>query len=31
LVGFYIDLIRFCRREGIHFPVNERNLKELHP
>ncbi len=31
LMGFYLDTVDFCRREGIRFPVDERTLKELDP
>ncbi len=29
LVGFYIDLVDFCRKEGISFPVDRETLREL--
>jgi hypothetical protein len=29
LMDFYLDLIRFCESEGLHFPVDEKTLKKL--
>jgi hypothetical protein len=29
LMDFYLDLIRFCEGENLHFPVDERTLKGL--
>lgn len=28
-LSFYIELVRFCQEEGVHFPVSEAVLKEL--
>lgn len=28
-LSFYVELVRFCRREGVQFPVEEAALKEL--
>ena len=28
-LSFYIELVRFCRAEGINFPVSESSMKKL--
>ena len=29
LLHFYLDVIDFCKKEGVEFPVSEANLREL--
>jgi hypothetical protein len=29
LLQFYLDVIDFCKKEGVEFPVSEANLREL--